>query len=990
MFESLEQRVLLTLVPDASNTLTLNGTAGNDVWEIDQDNGIITLRNSVTNTIDSTAAAFNGLLVVNMGDGNDFLRLRTRYDTRYVVVRTVLTGGLGNDTLIGGENRDNISGNDGDDRLDGRGYFDYLDGGNGFDTADYSYRTDNLKITLDGQTNDGGTFGENDTVLTEAVLSGAGNDALFGDAGANLLDGGAGNDTIEGGPGNDTLTGGLGLDQVFGEDGNDFLFAREGAVDQINDGLGTDSASVDSTQIGDLVNDVPTVAAPPAVGSVGLAALSSLASSPTSSLFTNDSYVPDSSFGTGGKVVRLLDGQLAQINDIALQKVLVSPGVYQTKIVAVGTAIGARGDYDFAVLRFNSDGSPDASFGNGGIVTTDFSTGSGFNTDVATSLAIDAAGRIIVVGASLKRSDLDNSTLNGFADYAIARYLPNGALDASFSGDGIDTWDTGGPQSDDRAAAVAIQTVGSQTYYVVAGTMGFAFKNANPQFPTADVGLVRWGDGGTHDSAFGLVRTQFGDPMVSQDYATGLAIDPATGNLWLAGYSGANASSYDLAIAGYTPGGALIPGAKQTLDLGRSDQAFGLALQGSKAIVVGASSLSGNSRGVIASFNISTSNPVLGPGDMIAVNTVADSANIVLRDVSFDSLGRGIAVGSIADATGASDFLAYRFETTYLQGDGATAMIDFGAADAAYAIAVQSDDKIIAAGLSGDDLAMARFELKKQIAEILLTPDQVQSLAFTYVDPVTGQTLPLPSELSDRLRFALAPDGTLTINGTANDDDINVTVDSSSGFMLVTANGAVRAFPAPAVTKVVINGRAGNDILFADATVSVPVVISGGDGNDTAHGGSGNDILNGDNGNDILVGAAGKDALAGSFGRDILIGGAGADSLDGGDDDDILIGGYTSLDDDLDALSAIQAEWTTTLHAYTNRVANLNGTGAGTGFNGTTFLRPGNSANKNVFDDSAIDTMTGGGGQDWFLASTKGATADLLTDRTKSENLTQV
>ena len=42
-----------------------------------------------------------------------------------------------------------------------------------------------------------------------------------------------------------------------------------------------------------------------------------------------------------------------------------------------------------------------------------------------------------------------------FSDYTIARYLANGGLDTSFSSDGKDTWDVGGPQSDDRATAVA-------------------------------------------------------------------------------------------------------------------------------------------------------------------------------------------------------------------------------------------------------------------------------------------------------------------------------------------------------------------------------------------------------------------------------------------------------------------------------------------------------------------------------------------------------
>jgi uncharacterized delta-60 repeat protein len=41
------------------------------------------------------------------------------------------------------------------------------------------------------------------------------------------------------------------------------------------------------------------------------------------------------------------------------------------KIVAAGTTIANNSD-DFALARYNTDGSLDASFGNGGIVATDF------------------------------------------------------------------------------------------------------------------------------------------------------------------------------------------------------------------------------------------------------------------------------------------------------------------------------------------------------------------------------------------------------------------------------------------------------------------------------------------------------------------------------------------------------------------------------------------------------------------------------------------
>ena len=69
----------------------------------------------------------------------------------------------------------------------------------------------------------------------------------------------------------------------------------------------------------------------------------------------------DTSFGIGGSVVTgLLRG-----SDVVIQP--------DGKIVVAGDSLGPQMNGDFAVARFNSDGSLDTSFGIGGVVTTDFS-----------------------------------------------------------------------------------------------------------------------------------------------------------------------------------------------------------------------------------------------------------------------------------------------------------------------------------------------------------------------------------------------------------------------------------------------------------------------------------------------------------------------------------------------------------------------------------------------------------------------------------------
>lgn len=122
--------------------------------------------------------------------------------------------------------------------------------------------------------------------------------------------------------------------------------------------------------------------------------------------------------------------------------------------------------------------------------------------------------------------------------------------------------------------------------------------------------------------------------------------------------------------------------------------------------------------------------------------------------------------------------------------------------------------------------------------------------------------------------------------------------------------------------------------------------------------------LNGGNGDDVLVGGTKDDSLIGGGGRDLLIGGAGKDTLSGDADDDILIGGNSSASNNVAALNAIMAEWTSG-NDYATRVGFLL---TGGGANGSTKL--------SATNDSAADRLTGGSELDWFFSSS----GDVLVD----------
>jgi Ca2+-binding RTX toxin-like protein len=226
-------------------------------------------------------------------------------------------------------------------------------------------------------------------------------------------------------------------------------------------------------------------------------------------------------------------------------------------------------------------------------------------------------------------------------------------------------------------------------------------------------------------------------------------------------------------------------------------------------------------------------------------------------------------------------------------------------------------------------------------------------------------------------------DGTLYVVGsnTANDMalisqfggniEVNATF-NSSGSVSVSAS---------AVNAIEVRLRNGHDVFLTTSSVTAPMTIDGGGGNDLLTSGSGDDLLLGGsgtdilygnagedvllggignddlfggNGHDVLIGGDGNDMLYGGLGRDLLIGSQDEDLLDSGSDDDILIGGYTSHDSydsaGKAAIDAVMAIWTSS-SSFSSRVSSLASSG---------LLQSGVT----VFDDNDSDVIVGGSGRD--------------------------
>jgi uncharacterized delta-60 repeat protein len=114
--------------------------------------------------------------------------------------------------------------------------------------------------------------------------------------------------------------------------------------------------------------------------------------------------VLDPTFGVGGKVTTDVDGYFnfseSQLAIDSFGRILVS-GISQNSSYTV---------VDFTIVRYNPDGSLDATFGMGGVANIDFAVGSG--SENYGRLTLDAAGRIVVVGSTNSSKLVAVSVLN--------------------------------------------------------------------------------------------------------------------------------------------------------------------------------------------------------------------------------------------------------------------------------------------------------------------------------------------------------------------------------------------------------------------------------------------------------------------------------------------------------------------------------------------------------------------------------------------------
>jgi uncharacterized delta-60 repeat protein len=215
----------------------------------------------------------------------------------------------------------------------------------------------------------------------------------------------------------------------------------------------------------------------------------------------------------------------------ATTHLLTALAIYSQGRIVVGGWAAVGGRYQFALVRYNEDGSLDNSFGHEGSVLTDLASSS---SERLNALAIDSRGKIVVGGTAQEAGARPSDSFR--QQFAVARYNVDGSLDASFGLTGT-VFTNFVSLADESLEALAID---SKNRIVVGGkAKGF-------------LALARYTADGRLDSSFGhggTVITDFAYPTSQGINAVGIA---GHGKIVVGGWA-----KGCFAVARYTEDGSL-------------------------------------------------------------------------------------------------------------------------------------------------------------------------------------------------------------------------------------------------------------------------------------------------------------------------------------------------------------------------------------------------------------------------------------------------
>jgi uncharacterized delta-60 repeat protein/uncharacterized repeat protein (TIGR01451 family) len=474
----------------------------------------------------------------------------------------------------------------------------------------------------------------------------------------------------------------------------------------------------------------------------------------------------DATFGTGGRVVTNF-GDADVANAVAIDA--------QGRIVAAGYTT-VNGTFDLAIARYAANGSLDLTFGTGGKVITNFGAGT---QDSASGVAVDALGRIVVVGEVTQEGVCTDPPCATRTAFLMARYDTNGVLDPSFQG-GIFRLDFDSDES--RAKAVVIDSL---QRIVIAG-----FSNQGGVYKFA---ILRLNSDGTTDQAFGggagVVFTGIGSQNAA---AFAVALDGqerivAAGDTFDGATISRAVARYD--SAGNSDGTFNSSGRLVTPGLGA---AYAVTVDALGRIVTSGAADGEFTDVALARLNDDgTLDNTFGSGGRV----LASLGGPIGTSLAIDGIGRLIAGFGLPIASGVTQgFALARYlpsgalDETF---SGGVVTTDFSNPESLNALAIDAAGRIVAAGAASSNFAVARY-LDRPLADLSISktsPSTVvagDTVSFNLfagnLGPDPATSVVVVDDLPSSLTFASCASSPGTCGGSGNHRTVTFSSLASGSF----------------------------------------------------------------------------------------------------------------------------------------------------------------------------------------------------------------
>lgn len=443
----------------------------------------------------------------------------------------------------------------------------------------------------------------------------------------------------------------------------------------------------------------------------------------------------DGSFANFGKVVTQIGTSHSEAWSALIQN--------DEKIVVAGYSDNGS-DNDFAVVRYNPDGTPDNTFAENGAATLPIGSGE----DVARSIACQNDGKIVLAGYSFNGNDYD---------FALVRYKTNGFIDNTFGNNGIVTTHIG--IKGDYATSILIQSDGK----LVASGHSY---NGNDY----DFALVRYNPDGTPDKSFGIngvVTTPIGSSN-DRVYSSVLQND---GKILAAGYT-YNGNNDDFALVRYNSNG------DRDITFGNDgivvtsignfyDRAFSITIQSDGKIIASGYAENGTDDDIVLVRYKPNGDLDNTFGNSGKITTTLETSNERASSVTIQDDGK-IVVAGYAVNTDHEDMLIVRYESngdlddTF--GTNGTKTVNVGNSnDRINSIAIQNDGNIVAAGYSSHQGVDYSVFTVLRFSGGMATAIRNASRGTIPSALILGQNYPNPFRHSTEIRWINKTNGFVTL-----------------------------------------------------------------------------------------------------------------------------------------------------------------------------------------------------------------------------------